>query len=232
MGRSMVRAKPKREQEGTCEHRERQQRIADEPLPYVRHRQIGPSARAHRPAEFLDGHPGREPLGPHHVGGSRVARAFAQGLAQRRVLRFPLQAVLPAHRVRGIPVHDYALLVENRIGAASTSTCRGTKEARAHLDATWERLAAGGVARMDLGEYPFSKRYGWVEDRYGINWQLMLTNPAGAPRPSVVPALLFTRDKAGQAEEAIEYYTSLFPARGEASGCTTALAWSRTSRGR
>lgn len=85
------------------------------------------------------------------------------------------------------------------------------EEARRHLDATWERLAGGGVVRMELGEYPFSKRYGWVEDRYGINWQLLLTDPAGDPRPFLVPCLLFTQDRAGRAEEAIRLYTSTFP---------------------
>ena len=84
-------------------------------------------------------------------------------------------------------------------------------EARDRLDATWQRLSAGGTVRMELGEYPFSKRYGWVEDRYGINWQLILSDPAGDPRPFVVPCLLFTQDKAGKADEAIKLYTSLFP---------------------
>lgn len=85
------------------------------------------------------------------------------------------------------------------------------KEAKAHLDATWEKLAEGGVVRMELGEYPFSKHYGWVEDRYGINWQLILSDPPGGPRPFVMPCLMFTQDKAGKAEEAIQLYTSTFP---------------------
>jgi len=80
-----------------------------------------------------------------------------------------------------------------------------------HLDATWKRLADGGLVRMELGEYPFSSHYGWVEDRYGINWQLMLSDPDGDPRPFVMPSLMFTRDQAGNAEEAIQRYVSLFP---------------------
>lgn len=84
------------------------------------------------------------------------------------------------------------------------------ENAREHLDATWDRLG-GGVVRMELGEYPFAERYGWIEDRFGVNWQLILSDPDGDPRPFVVPSLLFTQDQAGKAEEAIELYTSLFP---------------------
>lgn len=44
---------------------------------------------------------------------------------------------------------------------------------------------------MPLGEYPFSKYYAWVRDRYGFTWQLMLTDPAGEPAPFFIPALMF-----------------------------------------
>ena len=32
---------------------------------------------------------------------------------------------------------------------------------------------------MPLGEYPFSKRYGWISDRHGVTWQLILSDPHG-----------------------------------------------------
>jgi predicted 3-demethylubiquinone-9 3-methyltransferase (glyoxalase superfamily) len=82
--------------------------------------------------------------------------------------------------------------------------------AREGLDAAWKRLTQGGLVRMPLQEYPFSKRYGWVEDRYGVNWQLILTDPAGEPRPFIVPSLMFVGKNAGRAEEAIDFYVSLF----------------------
>ena len=36
---------------------------------------------------------------------------------------------------------------------------------------------------MPLDKYPFSERYGWIQDKYGLTWQLMLTNPEGEERP-------------------------------------------------
>ena len=48
-------------------------------------------------------------------------------------------------------------------------------QAREHLDELWSKLGEGGNALMPLQEYPFSKRYGWIADRYGLSWQLILT---------------------------------------------------------
>lgn len=78
------------------------------------------------------------------------------------------------------------------------------------LDAMWALLADGGEVRMPLGAYPFSARYGWVEDRYGVNWQLMLTDPAGEPRPFIIPSLMFSGAAQNRASEAMEFYTELF----------------------
>jgi predicted 3-demethylubiquinone-9 3-methyltransferase (glyoxalase superfamily) len=80
----------------------------------------------------------------------------------------------------------------------------------AALDATWAGLSNGGHVMMDLGEYSHSKRYGWIEDRYGVSWQLMLTDPEGDPRPFVIPQLMFSGPVQGQARKAAEFYTSLF----------------------
>lgn len=63
---------------------------------------------------------------------------------------------------------------------------------------------------MPLQEYPFSKWYGWIEDKFGVSWQLILTNPEGEPRPFVVPSFLFVGDVCGKAEEAGAFYQSVF----------------------
>lgn len=83
-------------------------------------------------------------------------------------------------------------------------------QARAGMDRLWAALAEGGTVLMPLQEYPFSAHYGWVQDRYGVSWQLMLTDPTGEPRPFVIPNLLFGGAAQNHAREAIEFYTSLF----------------------
>ena len=83
-------------------------------------------------------------------------------------------------------------------------------QARERLDIAWEKLAEGGQVLMELGEYPFATRYGWVQDRYGLSWQLILTNPAGGERPAIVPSFLFTGDAYGQAEAAGAYWRDVF----------------------
>lgn len=83
-------------------------------------------------------------------------------------------------------------------------------QARASLDRLWERLIDGGTALMPLGEYPFSAHYGWVQDKYGVSWQLMLTDPAGDPRPFIIPALMFDGVAQDRAAEAADFYVELF----------------------
>ncbi|GIK42893.1 MAG: VOC family protein [Chloroflexota bacterium] len=84
------------------------------------------------------------------------------------------------------------------------------ENARKKLDAMWEKLSEGGTALMPLDKYPFSERYGWIEDKYGLSWQLILTDPEGDPRPPIVPSLLFVNDVSGKAEEAMNFYMSVF----------------------
>jgi predicted 3-demethylubiquinone-9 3-methyltransferase (glyoxalase superfamily) len=83
-------------------------------------------------------------------------------------------------------------------------------EAKEHLTAAWEKFSEGGQVLMPLQEYPFSKWYGWIQDKYGVSWQLMLTNPGGEERPFIIPSLMFVGDVAGKAEEATDYYISIF----------------------
>ncbi|ADU65431.1 3-demethylubiquinone-9 3-methyltransferase [Desulfurispirillum indicum S5] len=83
-------------------------------------------------------------------------------------------------------------------------------QASQQLDTLWNALSDGGTALMPLGSYPFSQRYGWIQDRYGLSWQLMLTDPEGEERPFITPMLLFTGDMCGKAEEASDFYLSIF----------------------
>ena len=82
--------------------------------------------------------------------------------------------------------------------------------ARRTLDELWDKLSPGGKVLMPLEKYPFSERYGWIQDEYGLSWQLILTDPAGEDRPFITPSLLFTGAVCGKAEEATDFYLSVF----------------------
>src|SRR3990167_3039541 len=84
------------------------------------------------------------------------------------------------------------------------------KDARKNLDTLWSKLSDGGKALMPLDTYPFSEHYGWIQDKYGVSWQLILTKPEGEPRPFIIPSLMFTGDSTGKAKEAIDFYVSVF----------------------
>ena len=45
-------------------------------------------------------------------------------------------------------------------------------ESEAELEAAFGRLSAGGFVLMPLGNYGFSTRFGWMNDRFGVSWQL------------------------------------------------------------
>ena len=82
--------------------------------------------------------------------------------------------------------------------------CKTTEE----VDAFWGKLLEGGTVLMELGEYPFSKRYGWIEDKYGVSWQVIFTETNF--KQKITPVMMFTQDLCGKAEEAVKFYTSIF----------------------
>ncbi|ANH82099.1 hypothetical protein A8C56_14955 [Niabella ginsenosidivorans] len=80
----------------------------------------------------------------------------------------------------------------------------------AEVDSAWDQLINGGQALMDLGSYPWSPRYGWVQDKYGVSWQLY-SNDQWEITQKYVPTLMFTGSQNGRAAEAVHFYTSVFP---------------------
>ena len=81
-------------------------------------------------------------------------------------------------------------------------------EEEEEIQQIWDKLSEGGQVLMPLNTYPWSPKYGWCADRYGVNWQLMKNHTS---RTAVLPALMFCQENSGKAEEAIHFYTSLFP---------------------
>jgi predicted 3-demethylubiquinone-9 3-methyltransferase (glyoxalase superfamily) len=80
----------------------------------------------------------------------------------------------------------------------------------AETEKYWNKLIDGGNVLMALGTYGWSEKYGWVQDKYGISWQLYTGSEQNTPQ-KFYPTLMFMGPMAGKAAEAIAYYTGLYP---------------------
>ena len=79
------------------------------------------------------------------------------------------------------------------------------------INKLYAKLSDGGKELMAFGKYPFAEKYAWINDRYGVSWQLILAKR----KQKITPVLMFTGKVYGQAEEAMKFYTHLFKGRGE-----------------
>lgn len=64
------------------------------------------------------------------------------------------------------PVHEFTFTPSTSLYVA----CRTASE----VDTLFAALSEGGQVLMPLEAYPFSERYAWVNDRFGVSWQLAL----------------------------------------------------------
>jgi len=103
---------------------------------------------------------------------------------------------LQFHALNGGPLFKFTPSVSFFVG------CETPEE----IDALWKSLSEGGTVRMELQAYPFSDRFGWVADRYGLNWQLNLSSRTR----SITPLLMFAGEQDGMAVDAMQKYTSIF----------------------
>ncbi len=78
------------------------------------------------------------------------------------------------------------------------------------IEATWNKLVDGGKALMPYDTYPWAQKYGWVQDKYGLSWQLSWSEHHQMEQ-KITPLLMFTQDKSGMTKAAIADYTSIFP---------------------
>ena len=84
---------------------------------------------------------------------------------------------------------------------------------QAAIETAWQRLSADGKVLMEFQAYPWAPAYGWLQDRYGVSWQLALT-AGDRPPQRITPLVMFTGPAAGRAEQAMRDYTALFDAAG------------------
>lgn len=82
--------------------------------------------------------------------------------------------------------------------------CKSVEE----TNVLWSKLIQGGTAMMEINQYPWSERYGWLKDKFGLTWQISVVNPGESE--SIRPSMLFTGSVFGKAEEAMRFYTQTF----------------------
>ena len=81
-------------------------------------------------------------------------------------------------------------------------------ETEEEVEKYWNPLSGEGIVLMELGEYPWSKKYGWVRDNFGVTWQVYLGMQGDQ---KIIPTLMYIHENNGKAMEAMELYTGIFP---------------------
>jgi len=77
------------------------------------------------------------------------------------------------------------------------------------LERIWRAFKKEGTVMMALDSYPWSKKYGWVTDKFGVSWQLSLGKIEDVGQ-KITPCLMFTGEQCGRAKEALQFYSSVF----------------------
>jgi predicted 3-demethylubiquinone-9 3-methyltransferase (glyoxalase superfamily) len=90
--------------------------------------------------------------------------AGAEGTVQRASLRLAGQTLI-----------FFDSPVEHGFGFTPAISLFVDCESEQEVDRLFAALSDGGQVLMGLDAYPFSKRFAWVNDRFGVSWQLNLT---------------------------------------------------------
>ncbi|HTK04088.1 MAG TPA: VOC family protein [Candidatus Eisenbacteria bacterium] len=146
----------------------------------------------------------------------------AKEAAEFYVAAFPGATIKNSSVLHGTPSGDVDIVTIDVLGSEFTLISAGplfkfnpsisfhvkcaTKE---EVDAIWAKLSPGGTPLMELGTYPFSERFGWMQDKYGLSWQIICVG-GGDLRQRITPAMLFVGAVCGRTEEAINHYVSVF----------------------
>lgn len=72
-----------------------------------------------------------------------------------------------------------------------------------------EKLSESGKIMMPLDNYDWSELYSFVEDKFGVSWQILKWKFANIGK-KFIPSFIFTGSKNGFAESAINYWTEIF----------------------
>ena len=87
----------------------------------------------------------------------------AEGTVKKATLRLPGQTLM-----------FFDSPVEHGFGFTPAISLFVDCESEREVDELFAALADGGEVLMGLDAYPFSRRFGWVNDCFGVSWQLNL----------------------------------------------------------
>ncbi len=128
------------------------------------------------------------------------AGAKASGMKPEMVMTVPFQLEdYEFVAINGGPVFTFTPAISFFVNSTSND----------EIQKLWDNLSDGGKVLMPLDKYPFSEKYGWVQDKFGVSWQLI--KPMGEAPQKIIPSLMFVGGVLGKAEAAINQYTSIFP---------------------
>lgn len=84
-------------------------------------------------------------------------------------------------------------------------------EDKAEVEKVWKLLSEDGFVLMPLDKYDWSDLYGWVQDRFGVSWQIALGRPSDVHHQKFVTTFMYCGEHQGKAGAAVNFYASIFP---------------------
>lgn len=72
----------------------------------------------------------------------------------------------------------------------------------------YAKITEKGKILMALDSYDWSPKYAWVEDEYGVNWQLDVNDSSSEQK--IVPSIMLSNEQFLKTKEIQQFYTSTF----------------------
>jgi predicted 3-demethylubiquinone-9 3-methyltransferase (glyoxalase superfamily) len=76
--------------------------------------------------------------------------------------------------VGGLTVRCFDSPIEHAFSFTPSFSLFVECESESEIDRIYAALLEKGAALMPLGSYGFSRKFGWVNDRFGVSWQINL----------------------------------------------------------
>ena len=83
-------------------------------------------------------------------------------------------------------------------------------ETEEELRKIWNRLKVGGLVLMPLELYDSNNMVGWLQDQFGISWQLITSTSQASKHQKISPFIQFGKSNFGRAELASNFYMEVF----------------------